>query len=368
MNGVDVKRIFDAKKTYRGFLSNTKLNDLFRESLTLCIEDAYSNLQEQAAYDEIIKNIKVNQIFSVNSNRIYVSPLDIVNVTHPSAFVLTTALPHNMKIGDSFTIENVAGFTTPINATQVVTSVPSSTSVGFTATFTGGTYTATTGQVTAHSLGGIPKMIDDYYQLLAVKTRYVRNIDIEVTAITNTAPVTYTVNKRSNNIKTGELLTISGILGNTNANGNLYVKKITSTKFATYYDKDLTIPVSGNGEYLGQAKLQRAFYKYATAVSSQTKISEYEVATITKPMVERGNNQLIFYPSDYTCEQITVDYLSTDLTFIDCTNTTIDLTDSYSEGFLYVVINRAVQLFADRFSDQGLQQNSLLEQQQTKVN
>lgn len=366
MYGTDVKRIFDAKKTYKGFLSNTKANDLFREALVLSIEDIYENLQTQGDYDAILKSIKVNQIFSLNNNRIYTAPLDIVNITHPANFVLTTLLPHNMKVGDSFTIANVAGFTTPVNGVRVVTAITSTTSLGFAATFTGGTYTATTGKITAHSLSAIPKMAADYSQLLTVKTKYTRNVGVKVTAISKTAPITYIVDKKNNNIKTGELLSISGVLGNTNANGNLYVKKITSTKFSTYYDKDLTIPTSGNGSYLGSATLKRTYYKYCTPISSQTKISEYEVATIANPMVERGNNQLLFYPTDYTCEEITMDYLTTDLIYIDCTNSTIDLIDSYAEDFLYSVINRSVQLFADRFSDQGLQQSSMVEQKQTE--
>lgn len=366
MTGQYISDLFDAKKTYKGFLSTNKKNTLFREALILSIEDVYKNLQTQSNYDAILKVIKTNQIFSVNNNRIYCAPLDIINITHPSDFSLTTALPHNMKVGDSFTIANVAGFTTTVNGVQVVTLITNDFTFQFAATFTGGTYAANTGQITTHSLSGISKIITDYNHLLAVKTKYIRNVNVKVTKITNTTPITYTIDKRNNNIKTGELLTISGVLNNTNANGNFYVKKVNPIKFEVYYDKDLTIPVAGNGTASGSAVIERASYKYAVPLFSQNKVSDYEVATILKPMFERGNNQLIFYPLEYSCAEVTMDYIGNTTVFIDCIDTKIDLLDSYSEDFLYSVINRSVQLFADRFSDQGLQQNSLLEQQQSK--
>ncbi len=49
----------------------------------------------------------------------------------------------------------------------------------------------------------------------------------------------------------GQKVVITGVAGNTSANGEYFVKVLSSTTFALYTDAALTIPQPGNGSYTG---------------------------------------------------------------------------------------------------------------------
>ena len=351
MTGVDILREFNREvfKAYSTFYSTIKMNDLFRKSLVISLEDQYENLIEQKNFDALSPVIKLNQVFQINNGQINTAPLDITNVVFGADFTLTTRIAHNLAVGDSFTIANVAGFTTPINGVQVVTAVTNSVTIHFTAVFTAGAYTANTGQITAHNLSGVPKMVSDYNHLLAVKAKYEQTLTYVVTDITNTQPIKITLNTINNNIVSRELVNVSGVVSNTNANGDKYFKKINRKTFGLYNDEELTSTTSGNGTFQGLPALKRIFYNYCVPIISIEKINNYDDASMSKPKFERGDKTIKILPVN--CTEIALDYISNAVVFIDVTNNTINLLDTYNQEFIYLVISKAVQIFGAEIND-----------------
>ncbi len=52
-------------------------------------------------------------------------------------------------------------------------------------------------------------------------------------------------------LRDGQMVTIAGVLGNTNANGSYFAKRLSSTTFQLFTNSALTIPREGNGNYTG---------------------------------------------------------------------------------------------------------------------
>ena len=363
MTGSEFSLIFDSKidKAYSAFYNSTKKNRLFKEALLTSIEKKYRSMDTQKEYDEISTAIKTGVTYSLNSNTIATAPIQVSLVSAVTTTVtVTTFLPHNLAVGDSFTIAGVSGGITNINGTFTVTSVPSSTTFTYTAAGspTGG-YTLNTGYIT------YDKMISDYLHLLTVKTKFSLDLDlVDIESISNSSPILITINGQ-NNLRTGEQIYVSGVSGNTNANGYSYIKKINRYKIALYSDAKLTTPVAGNSNFFVGGSISRVFYNYATQQISDRKISVFNPPTVDYPSYEMGRNRIKFLPLAETCSEITIDYISNDIKFIVSTDTTIDLEQYYPAKFLYYVADEAANLFAQAVKDGELFQSSDFE---TKAN
>lgn len=368
MTGADILIEFNRTifKAYSNFYNTVKMNGLLKKALIVSLEDQYENLAEQKNFDNLSPVIKLNKVFALNNNQMVTAPLDIIDITHPADFVVTTRFEHNMAVGDSFTIANVAGFSTSVNGVQVVTVVTSDFSFGFAATFTGGAYTANTGQITTHTLDGVSKIATDYNHLLAVRAKYEQTLNYKVSDITDTQPIKIVLDTINNNIVSRELVNVSGVLSNTNANGDKYFKKINRKTFGLYNDEDLTVSTSGNGSFQGLPKLKRVFYNYCVPIVPIEKINNYDDATMSKPKYERGDKMIKIIPDSVVCSEITMDYISNAVVFIDVTDTKVNLEDTYPVPFLYLVIAKAVQLFGAEVNDQSKYQTASAEIQEEK--
>lgn len=371
--GADLKRILDSKidKSYSAFMTNTEYNDILKQGLFLSVQDVYQELSDQVDYDDLLSALKTEQVFGLNNNKIFVTSIPITSFIHSGVFVatVTTAVPHNLVNGDIVGIADVAGITvTPsLTTTTFTVTVVSATSFTIPITTTAGTHTANTGgiDVVTSSTADDSKIISDYGDLLSLKAKFLQGTDIKVTGASNTQPIRITVNKR-NNLKNGEKINISGVVGNSNANGDYYIKVISSTKFDIYEDKDLLIGKNGNGVFGGVGAIKRIYYKVATPYLSSRKISVYEQPTTMFPQFERADLQLKVYPSDSVCSEITVDYLRYDLTPISVTDTAQDLEQYYSYEFLMYVTDKSASMFFARFKEVESFQVSQIQEQSVK--
>lgn len=70
---------------------------------------------------------------------------------------------------------------------------------------------------------------------------------VNVTGATNATPVVLTMG--THGLVDGDYVTVSGVGGNTAANGSFYVDQLSSTTCALYTDRTLSTPVAGNGAY-----------------------------------------------------------------------------------------------------------------------
>ena len=326
---------------------------LLKRALISSVEEQYRSLIEQKNFDNISAIIKLNKVFELNNNRINTAPIDIVNIIRiGNIFVIITSTPHNMQMGDGVILQNVQGLTTttPINGTlYALTNFTLGPNVfSITTTYNAGAYVANTGQIISHqSLATqVEKIAVDYNHLLAVKAKFEQILPYGVSNITNTQPISIVLDTINNNIVSKETINVSGVLSNTNANGNFYVKKTNRKTFTLYVDKDFATATSGNGDYQGLAVIKRMFYNFAVPLISIEKISNYDDASQQIPLFERGDKQIKILPDDFVCSEITLDYISNAVIYIDVNNSVIDLTDTYPQEFLYLVISKAVQLFA----------------------
>ena len=362
--GTDFTRIFDEKIyiRYGIYLDNVEKDDLFKEALIQSLEDNYSILTIQGRFDDMASVIKVNKRFELNNNRIYTSIIEIANITGVLIKTITTELPHNLANGDSVILSDVQGLTTTpaINGSTFPVSIIDTNTFTITVTVTAGVYVANSGTISrVLSSTNADKLIFNYNHLLAIKSSFVQPLPYQILDATNTQPIRIKVDKR-NNIKTDEKIYITNVVGNTNANGNKYVKKINTYEFDLYNDKDFLQPVSGNGVYGGTGQTNRIVDRIAVALFSEEKISDYDIPTIQEPRVERGDQMLQIAPYDSVCSEISIDYISNEIQEIISTNTAINLEATYPRNFIYFILDKAVNLYAQRVKDQELFQTSAL--------
>lgn len=71
--------------------------------------------------------------------------------------------------------------------------------------------------------------------------------NLTITNATNATPIIVTTGTHS--LNDGQSVYITGVGGNTAANGDFYVDQLSTTTFALYTDFALTTPVAGNGAY-----------------------------------------------------------------------------------------------------------------------
>lgn len=362
MKSTEIKKYFEQKtdKDYTGYLDKTKMGRLFKDTIYRVLDEKIANLGGQKSQNQIGDLIKLGRSYTINNNKIIVGKTPIINVTIISAtiFEVTTGFDHNMVSGDNAIISDVQGTlniptinavlsATVINSTVFRVTVASAT--GVVVVNTGSVYTS--------------KQIPDYYAVWTVKPSFLNDRQLTITKASNTSTirVTFTGN---NSIRTKDQVKITGVIGNTNANGTFYVSKINPSNIDLFVDEHLTIPVVGNGTYTSGGTLVTVYSEYAKPIVSDKKISTLGRASLDFPKFEEGDHALKFLPSDYVCPSIVIDYVSTpkEINFYD---EDTDYTLYYNEKFLFYLIDRAAENFLAEIRDtEGVQ----LQQQQNQLN
>lgn len=338
-------------QAYSGYLDTVKADRLFKEALIKSIEIKYYQDPDQKDKDDISTVLKANKVFVPKNNVLNTQALQIINVAiySPFSFLITTTLPHGFTTGQNVIISGIlgTGAMTSANGTFAVQAV-SNTSFSIAVPTATGVYTANSGKITS------TYTISDYWHLLAVKAKFSTIFyGYTITDATNTAPIVLTFNKR-NPFRSQDYLNIAGVTGNTNANGNYYLKKLNDFKGALYADTNFQIPIAGNGAYVSGGAISNITYNYCTPYISEQKISVIVKPTATDPSFEISDNLIRIYPLDLTCSEVTADYISLPPAYIITTDNTLDLTLFYPDKFLYYVADTAARLFALQIRDSEL--------------
>lgn len=207
--------------------------------------------------------------------------------------------------------------------------------------------------------------ISDYFHLLNLKAKYIiPYTDNSIIGATNATPIVIELLKPLG-IQSGVMVVISGVTGNTNANGQRYVKRITPTRYALYSDVNLLTPVAANANYISGGTISRVFYEwnFATSLKPNRKFSELNKATVDAPMTEIANSMIKIYPLTWSCSEITVDYLSIPV-YIDVDDSSTDLHSIYSQDFINDIANECARLVGKYTRDFTLEQGATIEMQQ----
>lgn len=209
--------------------------------------------------------------------------------------------------------------------------------------------------------GVLSPLIPDYMHLRALKVKFTKAIDgISISGATNTNPIVVTTATR-NNIRSKNLITITGVTGNTSANGTFYIKVLTPSTFSLYADINLLVPVAGNGAYLSGGAIAVVIYKYAKPFLSDRKIGTFGQPTVYDPKFEIADGQIKIYPETEAVQEITIDYVSKPYTLINPVDNTEDLEITYPIKFLYYVLDIAKGMFAEQVRDNELIQLSSID-------
>lgn len=340
----DIKKYFYQKvdKDYTGYLDNTKLNRLFKDAVYRVLNEKIINLT-QKNYDEISFLLKVGQSYTPNQNKIILglTPVVSVSITSPVVYTIVSGFPHGLITGDSVTISGVEG-TTNANGTYSVT-VLSPTSFTITVGSAVGTNTANTG-----SFYGA-KQVSNYYKLATIKLSFANDKDYAISKAKSTTPIRV-VFSGVNNIRSGEQVVITGVGGNTNANGTFYVDKINSTTVDLYSDSHLRTPVAFNATYTSGGILNPIIEGFATTLNSDNKLSDLAQGTTVYPKFEESEHSLVLYPTDYVCVNATLDYFVTPKE-IDFNDVDTNYTLYYNDKFLLYLIESAAKIFTASIRD-----------------
>lgn len=200
--------------------------------------------------------------------------------------------------------------------------------------------------------------ITDYDYVMNMKAQYREAFTgIYIAGASNTSPINLLLSDECN-LRTGEQVLITGVTGNTNANGVRYVKRMSNVLFQLYSDSNLLNPISGNGIFTGTAgQISRVMYNTAYNLKSSRKFSTLNAPSIYEPYYEIADTVLKIYPLDQICYELTVDYISTP-TYIDCGDNTLDLLTIYSQRFLDFICDESAMLIGKYIRDNELIGNS----------
>lgn len=222
--------------------------------------------------------------------------------------------------------------------------------------------------------GQIPiASIPNYLHTLAIQTYFQVPYSCNIIDATNKSPIVIVLD-RLTSLRDGDQVVVSGVTGNTNANFIHYVKWLYDDydnkkyAFQLFNDEALTVPVVGNGKYLGGGTIKRVVKAWVKKKNSYRKYSTFGEPTTGNPDFEIANGSLKilpFYgqPSMPVCDNIFMDYVSVPPVYPDVTNGVINLENSYSLRFLYFLANETALLMGEESRDTELSQISNAEKQ-----
>lgn len=221
--------------------------------------------------------------------------------------------------------------------------------------------TATPTSNTLYLSGAVSPVIADYMHLLAIKVKYKKILqNVSIIGATNKSPIVVSTDNR-NILRSNDLIYITGVAGNTNANGYRYIRLVTPTSFALYTDIYLTTPVAGNADYVSGGQIEIVSYEYAKPLYSDRKIGVFGQPSVVNPKYEIADGLLKLYPLEEVAIEATLDYISKASVIIDVADNATDLELTYPIKFLYYIMDIAKGMFAEQVRDDSLYQMSSLD-------
>lgn len=192
--------------------------------------------------------------------------------------------------------------------------------------------------------------ISDYLHVYAVKCLFSEPIYTTIEDATNTTPIVIKLTSATKlrgdrGLKTKpSVVNITDITGNTAANGISSLKQLNAYEYALYNDLELTIPKSGNGKYVSGGTIKLLHDNWAQPINSNERMSALNAPTIYNPRYTIADGTLAILPFEALCTTVKIDYIKKPTVFIDVTDTTIDLEESYTQRFLYFIADKLAEI------------------------
>lgn len=358
--GLELYRIYQESidKPFSGYTSPTSANRKIKQSYIKTIQDIYlERLNNQNAFDQLSYLISLNTVRPVNqnNNQVFHAPIPIVSVLYAGLNVIvTTEYPHNMTVGDQFTINGVTatafpGTITNINGVVQTVAVTGTTAFTFVVgVIPTGVADLSTGTVTT------PEMYGDYLHYLYAKVTFNNPLyDVLITASTNSLPIRMTLDKRTK-LRTKDQILAAGVAGNTNVNSRRYLKQLNAKYYSLYNDINLQSPINGNGTQTGTGTISQIITSPVRTWLSDQKGAIYSQGTPELPRIQQGRLTFYIYPLEIPCESMELDYIKKAPIDIDVSNDLIDFEKFYPYFFLVRIATEAGRLFSGEARDGAL--------------
>jgi hypothetical protein len=387
---------------YTGYLSPAVFNKYWEDAFFQAIEERFQQDQTQKVKDELSQFINSNvTVTNIGNNSLNIAPIVVSNMINVSgtSWTLYTNIPFAPQANMAqIYISGTTGFSTfnPIgvfNVNGFGQTVNGTTSINFTATHNvGGSYNQNSATFSLQNNNNlVPNQLIDYVHLLNVKCNFTKPVYVPlVSQSTGSTPVVCTLNWynnfRTSSIKNDVLVTMSGWLTNTSANGSFYIKKINDLQFQLYSDINLQNPVIGIADETNNSvSLGLTYYNSARPYLDTEVISPQNTPTEKSPRYKITGNKIVFYGDPYLnspCTQVNISYIGKPKlpydnyqlvednnlysgTYVDAADNNFDLTTLYSEKLLLNTTDRMIIIFSEfsrdielaQFTTQQLQQN-----------
>lgn len=330
--GVDFNKEVERRidKVYSDYYDPITQKAFFRRSLQLSITSKYNVLDTQKRYDEIRSLLVYAREVPATTGRILLQPIAITAFT---GTVVTTAFPNMLQTGDT----------------------PSLTIVGSLVTFTGSpsvtvinefTFSIASVAIGTFQSGSVvtTDMVQDYMHLFSVRAAYIFENEDEINSVAATpSKIEITLQKRSQ-LRDGNKITISGVVGANGMNGERYVKQIGTRRYRLYNDQELLSPVVATSAYISGGVITSTKINSCFQLKPDQYVQKVDSPTKRFPRYQMADNAIIIEPKS-NLQYVEMDYIKLPPFEIDPLNNETDLLLYYSQEFIEYLVDFTARLF-----------------------
>lgn len=202
--------------------------------------------------------------------------------------------------------------------------------------------------------------ITDYNHYLNGKVDMIEDMDMVIIGATGTlsSPIKIIFDKELN-LRTGDQLIISGVLGKTGCNGVRYIEMLNKTQAYLFSDPRLMVAVQDFSPYINGGTIQRIQSNWLQ--KNDQKTARLATPSLYYPKYEIANGVLKILPLDIICQTAYIDYEAIPSAFIDVTNNLINYELQYSIRCLDDIANKVCELMGYDSRDTALAQSSQIQ-------
>jgi hypothetical protein len=354
--GVDFNKEVERRidKVYSDYYDPATQKAFFRRSLQLSITSKYNVLDTQKRYDEIRSLLVYAREVPATTGRILLQPIAVTAYSYvfspifPSASfsTITTAFPHMLQNGDTASV-SVTGSTGTLSISGAVATVTD---------FTFSILTGVAGNIGTFQSGNVvtTDMAQDYMHLFSVRAAYIFENEDEIDSVNATpSKIEITLQKRSQ-LRDGNKITISGVVGANGMNGDRYVKQIGTRRYRLYNDEELLSPVVATSAYISGGVITSTKMNSCFQLKPDQYVQKVDSPTKRFPRYQMADNAIIIEPKS-NLQYVEMDYIKLPPFEIDPLNNDTDLLLYYSQEFIEYLVDFTARLFdLDTKNVQGL--------------
>jgi hypothetical protein len=339
--GADFDKSFDRRvdQPYTDYYSPAQKRVFYKKVIRQAIMDKLKLMNNQFRFDEIKGLVVRKREIDATSGRIMTNAINVVSFNFATQ-TITTNIVHNALVGQTINLD-LQGSLTTFTGTPTVVSVTDNTIV-----------VSGVPDIGVFESGSIITLqtVSDYLNFQAVKVVYELPTDIEIEGMQSDVNKIVLILKNKKTLRTGMKVIISGVLGNTNANGERFVKQVGANSFQLYSDSTLRVPIVSNSFYLGGGEIVRHLESDCFQKQPDQRVDAVNKPTFMTPYYEMAENAIVFDPKE-NIVKAKLDYVKEPNVYPDPDDDLYDLENDFSLDFLEYAIDVGARLFSLEIQD-----------------